>query len=187
MAIASLKHGNEIHGFYFHLSSILAGFLMRCVNLHPKKVKKCYFRFDNGVRKETIGFTNTSRHGSLLSSDALGTKINLHAPTTIAAFRNFCPKNIRDIFQFYVPMSKRLKTIKVLLVNQLLKLIEQNCHYFFIFYSVVPKIEICQKCFFHKKFQKLPLCYTWKVVLSLFGQKFWKMINNSIVFHCLKA
>ena len=97
---------------------------MRCVNLHPKKVKKCYFRFDNGVRKETIGFTNISRHGSLLSSDALGTKINLHAPsTTIAAFRNFCPKNIRDIFQFYVPMSERLITIKVLLVNQLLTLI----------------------------------------------------------------
>ena len=124
MAIASLKHGNEIHGFYFHLSSILSGFLKRCVNLHPKKVKKYYFRFDIGGRKETLGFTNTFRHGSLLSSDALGTKINLHAPsTTIAAFRNFCPKNIRDIFQFYVPMSKRLKTIKVLLVNQLLKLI----------------------------------------------------------------
>ena len=131
---ASWKHVDGIHGFYFNLSSILAGFLKRSVNLHPEKVKKCYSRFENGVRKETIEFTNTSGHWSSLSSDALGTKINLHAPITIAAFRNFCPK-----------------------------------------------------CFLDKNFKKQPLCYTWKVVLSLFGQKFWKMINNSIVFHCLKA
>ena len=96
-------------------------FRQRSVNLHPEKVKKCYSRIDNGVRKETIGFTNTSRHGSSLSSDALGTKINLHAPITIAAFRNFCPKSIRDKFQFKVPMSKRSEKIKALLVNQLLK------------------------------------------------------------------
>ena len=73
-------------------------FLKRSVNLHPEKVKKCYSRF--GVRKETIGFPNTSGHVSSLSSDALGTKINLHAPITIAAFINFCPRIIRDKLKF---------------------------------------------------------------------------------------
>ena len=109
------KHSKIVKGIDYPLQSETE---------NPKKVKKCYFRFDIGGRKEILGFTNTFRHGSLLNSDALGTKINLHAPsTTIAAFRNFCPKNIRDIFQFYVPMSKRLRTIKALLVNQLLILI----------------------------------------------------------------
>ena len=75
-------------------------FLKRRVNLHPEKVKKSYSHFDNGVRKGTIGFTNTSGHGSSVNSDALGTKINLHARITIDAFGIFCPKSIRDKFQF---------------------------------------------------------------------------------------
>ena len=113
----------EYMGFILIFHQFWQVFLKRSVHLHPEKVKKCYSRFENGVRKETIEFTNTSGHWSSLSSDALGTKINLHAPITIAAFRNFCPKSIRDKFQFYVPMSKISEKIKALLVNQLLKLI----------------------------------------------------------------